>query len=414
MDDSSQSSGSLYFFSTHDSESDITLHSDEGETVEDEMAADNGFENGVGMINFFYNSLVNEQQLLRDDIYNRIYHLQQQGLTQKQIDDVISLVKFASENTQLPIPESRYMLEKEVKQRFYKTNVTFSLFCTSCFSSLNYENSIYRCSNNLCPDPLPRPCKVAKLYTVSLAWQLLVVLRNFCNTLQPTNPDGSADLILKLRINTDGAPLAKSKTGPSIWPVTANILNLPKHCRFHPACVILLGLWQGHSKPKLNALLASCFAQLDDFRSVDGVRLNFPGGRVCNVKITIDLFIGDAPVRSEGANMMGHAAYYACLDCFMKGCYFSGAVRYPYVPFEQLELRQTNEIAEVMRNLNGNISNDRGVKPGISTLSLYGVEIPHQTPPDSMHVLWEGVVKDIFDSLLSRGDYIDSISNNKL
>ena len=325
------------------------------------------------------------------------------------MDGVIELLLYVQENDGV-IPRTRYALKKEVTSRLYSANISFDSFCSTCFTIIRPEDGVYRCHNPLCVNPLPRPAKIGKLYSSSLVWQLFVVLKNYVQTTDSNNKF----LLLKLRINADGAPLAKSKIGPSIWPVTANITNLPKHCRFHPSCTLLLGLWQGPCKPKLDQLLSFCFNQLEAFRRPQGVALHFSQDCVVNVKIAIDLFIGDAPARSEATNMVGHAGYYGCLNCFSRGEYLFGAVRYPFVPYDELDIRGNNEIAEVGATMNVNNEHYLGVKPGVTTLSQFDVQIPFQTPPDCMHVLWEGVVKNLFDILLERNDYIDNVSSNRL
>ena len=133
----------------------------------------------------------------------------------------------------------------------------------------------------------------------------------------------------------------------------------------------------------------------------------------CRVIVELDMYIADAPARSDGLNMVHHNGQYSCPDCMEGGEYVNAlrARKFPYRPYHELQLPANNEVAEDARN---NVIPQFGVKPGEQTLARYGLELPRDSPPEPMHVLWEGVVKDVINILLSRRDILVNESRVQL
>ena len=73
--------------------------------------------------------------------------------------------------------------------------------------------------------------------------------------------DNDNEITISLNINTDGAPLIKSRNF-SMWPVLASIVELNQSSRESFKNVILLGLWLHKKKPKLNGFFSKCYEEL--------------------------------------------------------------------------------------------------------------------------------------------------------
>lgn len=77
--------------------------------------------------------------------------------------------------------------------------------------------------------------------------------------------DDENEITISLNINTDGAPLIKSRNY-SMWPVLASIVELNQSSRESFKNIILLGLWLHKKKPKLNGFFSKCYEELIELK----------------------------------------------------------------------------------------------------------------------------------------------------
>jgi hypothetical protein len=77
--------------------------------------------------------------------------------------------------------------------------------------------------------------------------------------------DNDNEITISFNINTDGAPLIKSRNF-SMWPVLASIVELNQSSRESFRNVILLGLWLHKKKPQLNGFFSKCYEEIIQFR----------------------------------------------------------------------------------------------------------------------------------------------------
>jgi hypothetical protein len=73
--------------------------------------------------------------------------------------------------------------------------------------------------------------------------------------------DNESEITISFNINTDGAPLIKSRNF-SMWPVLASIVELNQSSRESFRNVILLGLWLHKKKPQLNGFFSKCYQEI--------------------------------------------------------------------------------------------------------------------------------------------------------
>ncbi|XP_045036587.1 uncharacterized protein LOC123466566 [Daphnia magna] len=112
---------------------------------------------------------------------------------------------------------------------------------------------------------------------------------------------------IKLIVNVDGIPIAKSSGSP-FWPILGLIVDILNSKPF------LIGIYHGHSKPK-NANLF-----LEDF--VNEILQLTESGLVSNgqnLKIELLGFVCDAPARAYISATKSHSGYSSCSKCIEEG-----------------------------------------------------------------------------------------------
>lgn len=107
---------------------------------------------------------------------------------------------------------------------------------------------------------------------------------------------------IKIAIGIDGLPLAKS-SNTQLWPILAYIIGMPK-------TVFPLGIYHGNSRPKnSDDFLADFISESKELLS-NGIVLN-------NIlkKVTIDIFVCDAPAKAFILKIKGHSGFSSCTRC---------------------------------------------------------------------------------------------------
>ena len=130
---------------------------------------------------------------------------------------------------------------------------------------------------------------------------------------------------------TDGIPLFKSSK-VSLWPVYLVLNELPPNERYLKKNMILWGLWQGVSKPKMNTFFMKLVSDLTDLYT-KGVELNIHDNSV-TCKAMLIVLTMDLQARAYVLNMTQHNGEYGCIFCEHPGEMVKkgkGQVRcYPY------------------------------------------------------------------------------------
>ncbi len=109
---------------------------------------------------------------------------------------------------------------------------------------------------------------------------------------------------IDLMINVDGLPLFKSSNA-QFWPIVG--------C-FDVLHVLVIALFYGETKPDSLEDYLHDFLEELDLLKLNGVEFNLQ-------KLSFDIkrFLCDASARSFLKCIVGHAGYYACERCLMKG-----------------------------------------------------------------------------------------------
>jgi len=119
--------------------------------------------------------------------------------------------------------------------------------------------------------------------------------------------------ILKLVIEIDGLPLTKSSNS-TFWPILCYV-------RPNSESVFPIGLYWGNAKPSdSNEFLIDFYTEIRDL-ILNGLGVINKSGKVCKVKIILDVFCCDVPAKSFILKTKGHSGYFSCSRCQIEGEY---------------------------------------------------------------------------------------------
>ncbi|XP_074634703.1 uncharacterized protein LOC141893218 [Acropora palmata] len=204
---------------------------------------------------------------------------------------------------------------------------------------------------------------------------------------------------LSLMISTDGAPVFKS-IHCSIWPPYLCILELPSQKRYSVKNVLLIGLWYGVKKPKINSFLEGFLCKIGMLETEGLLVYNKWEDEFVTFKVHLHCCICDLPGK---ALVFLHKLYnglFGCMVCFHPGVRLAirGNVRvYPYAG-DQYEMRTSEATRQhaLLAQLSG--TDVFGVK-GFSVLHNY-MSVPDGCPVDYMHCILQGTGKWILSAIV--------------
>lgn len=188
---------------------------------------------------------------------------------------------------------------------------------------------------------------------------------------------------------TDGISIFKSSKF-SIWPVYLLINELPVSERYKKENILLAALWFGESKPFPNLFLQPLNASLRELRG--GINMSIPNVEVpVKVRGIVICVTCDLPAKALFLNMKQYNGRFGCQKCKQEGLYLLDhrVQVYPYEDFDVRTDAETLHHSEQALNFGGVVC---GVK-GPSILSSMVHQFIRATAVDSMHCVFEGVVK---------------------
>jgi hypothetical protein len=225
-----------------------------------------------------------------------------------------------------------------------------------------------------------------------------------------------------LGLSTDGFQIFKRRS-KSAWPLFIFNYNLPPESRFLRENVLALGCIPGHAIDFDSFLwpLVEELLQLEaGIRTYDAHKKEF---------FTLHAYLlhvfGDIPAISLATRMKGHNGKCPCRHCMIRGVRIPGQARSPaYVPLHRAEHPDVNtvpDMPEVYDPLNlpmrthaqfmeqarhveaapsqaeaNRRAKECGIK-GVPLLSkLSSISFPDSFPFDFMHLIWENLIKNLF------------------
>ena len=187
-------------------------------------------------------------------------------------------------------------------------------------------------------------------------------------------------LDLPLQFNMDGLPPFDSSP-LSVWPILGKYLN-------H---VFLVAVWTGKSKDPSDPdlFMKDFLVELEQLRS-SGVELD---GKI--IPLRVDCFVNDAPARSMCKGTKLHSGYSSCERCVVKGARVENRICYPHLdaPLRSDEGLSKMEYRAEDNKTTHQLRRKSLIDHNIGCVSMFVL--------DSMHLVYQGVVKRLLEWLTS-------------
>ena len=193
---------------------------------------------------------------------------------------------------------------------------------------------------------------------------------------------------------TDGVSIYECSSY-SLWPFVYVINELSPEERFKPENLILGGLWGDAEKPHPNVFLLPLYSDIASLK--DGFSVKFHNSNVeSQVKAVLLCGTCDMPAKAAFMNLKGHAGYYSCSKCLIKGEKSDNTGQVMVFPHqEELELRNDTNYKECVKESIRTKYEYKGVL-GPSVLSfMFYLNFFASVSVDSMHCVFLGITKQL-------------------
>lgn len=121
---------------------------------------------------------------------------------------------------------------------------------------------------------------------------------------------------LTLILHADGAPLVRSSQ-QNLWPLFANIVEIPPPYREYQRNILVLALWSSRKKPDVDMFLNAVLSQLKTLME-HGTTIVI-NDQEYHFVINIQGFIADLPAKSLFLKTINFNGNYACTWCHARG-----------------------------------------------------------------------------------------------
>lgn len=223
------------------------------------------------------------------------------------------------------------------------------------------------------------------------------------------------ELTISFNINTDGAPLIKSRNH-SIWPVLGTVVELNQSCREKFENIIIFGIWLHNTKP-IDDFFYKSFEQLKSFKEKTISILDYK----INFRCQAGLF--DLPAKASIAKVKQFNGYFGCINCFHPGRHVRGSHIYP--PHDDRDksypLKTNNDY-----NLYSDQADENNIlileqSKKVSIFGFFGkgplsdiIHIPEQVPFDYMHLILQGHAKWMYTKLFTDSSLEEKFLGKKI
>ncbi|XP_074034714.1 uncharacterized protein [Leptinotarsa decemlineata] len=180
----------------------------------------------------------------------------------------------------------------------------------------------------------------------------------------------SAPKSIKIDINVDGLPIAKS-SGSQFWPILCSLVS--SDFISEP---FIIKIFHGLKKPENVNLFLQTFIEEASVILEHGIIFNNKP-----VQVTINAIICDAPARAFICGIKNHSGYFGCGKCIQEGNFLENRVVFPEV---SATLR-TDQSFKNRSQPEHHIS--------LSDLEKLNIGMVSQVPLDYMHLICLGVMK---------------------
>jgi len=325
------------------------------------------------------------------------------SLTTVAIEDLITLINTAVPNV---LPSTPYLFNKH---RLDSNKYTTTFVCPDC---LTYVGETLP-DNGLCLD-CNAELNITKLQrsssfflSLSIAEQLTQLFENehicFCHPKQ-SNTFNIPPACISLACNSDGVPVFKS-SNVSMWPVLLSVNEVSFSRRADT--MILKSLWFASSKPRIDSYLKPLTDELNILQT-DGLQWKDAHGNVLTTKCTLTMCICDSVARPMVQNVIQFNGLYGCSYCMHKGEMIkkgSGHVRVYPADSGLHPLRTKDESLEHAKLAVRDGKPYFGIKEPCVFSELQGFDNVTGFPPDYMHCVCLGVVRQVVNILVDTGNH---------
>jgi len=188
---------------------------------------------------------------------------------------------------------------------------------------------------------------------------------------------------IEIAIGIDGLPLSKSSNG-QFWPILAFIINnITKK-------VFPVGVYYGRAKPSDSNDFLTDFISEAKQLIVNGIVLN----GVCK-KVSIKVFVCDAPAKAFLLKIKGHSGFSSCTRCVQEGEYFKNRVCFPY-----LDQKSNERTHDTYINM---LYEEHHIGEMSRLVELPGLDLVQSFSLDYMHLVCLGAVKKLILLWMHKG-----------
>lgn len=191
----------------------------------------------------------------------------------------------------------------------------------------------------------------------------------------------STNDLIKINVNIDGLPLAKSSAS-QLWPILGQIYNNNQSTE-----PFLIGAYHGYKKPTNAHELLEEFCE--EYLHLHNEGFSFKEKKY---QVIIRAIICDAPAKSFVTGVKGHNAYFGCTKCFCEGEYYN----------HKMVFLQENARLRTNNNFRNRENEEHHVT--VSPFEYLPIDMINSFPLDYMHVICLGVMKKML-LLLMKGPH---------
>jgi hypothetical protein len=191
---------------------------------------------------------------------------------------------------------------------------------------------------------------------------------------------------LNIFMFTDGMQISKNPVR-SIWPIFVSLVELPPAIRESKKNKIIYGVWHGETKPTTDQLFDDFVLKMLSLRT-NGVELVFNKIRT-RVYFNFYGFNADLPAKAMILNMKGHAGFYCCQFCTIRGEYTQDFNKTIF-PSKNIIKRTSESYEMCLRNGSVNMP-CYGIKGNFALARI--LDLPKSIMIDYMHLVFEGICK---------------------
>ncbi|KAE8746885.1 hypothetical protein FOCC_FOCC006305 [Frankliniella occidentalis] len=190
----------------------------------------------------------------------------------------------------------------------------------------------------------------------------------------------------------------------SVWNCLFSINELPPEERHKEENILIGGLWGGQGKPHPNIFLLPTYHELAKLKN--GVMIK-PHGADCCIDVCAFLLYCtcDAPAKACFMNMKGHAGYFACSKCLIKGEKSERSANVMVFPHQdELQLRDQKNYEDSLKESGNSKDGSNGVFGPTLLSYMCSVSLIDAMSIDVMHCVYMGNLKALL-RLLFDGKY---------